>query len=37
MNTNIFWGKKFIALIRERTSPIERPPLVSELSANFCG
>jgi hypothetical protein len=36
MNTNIFWGIKFIALVRERTTPIERPPLVSELSAKLC-
>jgi hypothetical protein len=26
-----------VALIRERTMPIERPPLVGEVSANFCG
>jgi hypothetical protein len=25
------------ALVRERTIPIERPPLVGEVSANFCG
>jgi hypothetical protein len=26
-----------MALIRERTIPIERLPLVGEVSANFCG
>jgi hypothetical protein len=26
-----------VALVRERTIPIERPPLVGEVSANFCG
>jgi hypothetical protein len=26
-----------VAWIRERTIPIERPPLVGEVSANFCG
>jgi hypothetical protein len=25
------------ALVRERTIPTERPPLVGEVSANFCG
>jgi hypothetical protein len=29
--------KKAMALIRERTIPTERPPLVDEVSANFCG
>jgi hypothetical protein len=27
----------FVALVRERTIPIERPPHVGEVSANFCG
>jgi hypothetical protein len=27
----------FWAWVRERTIPIERPPLVGEASANFCG
>jgi hypothetical protein len=27
----------FVARIRERTIPTERPPLVSEVSADFCG
>jgi hypothetical protein len=26
-----------VALVRKRTIPIERPPLVGEVSANFCG
>jgi hypothetical protein len=26
-----------MALVRERTTPTERPPLVSVFSANFCG
>jgi hypothetical protein len=26
-----------VAWVRERTIPIERPPLVGEVSANFCG
>jgi hypothetical protein len=26
-----------VALVRERTTPTERPPLVGEVSANFCG
>jgi hypothetical protein len=26
-----------MALVRERTTPTERPPLVGEVSANFCG
>jgi hypothetical protein len=27
----------FVALVPERTIPTERPPLVGEVSANFCG
>jgi hypothetical protein len=26
-----------VALVRERTVPTERPPLVGEVSGNFCG
>jgi hypothetical protein len=26
-----------VALVHERTIPTERPPLVGEVSANFCG
>jgi hypothetical protein len=26
-----------VAFVRERTIPTERPPLVGEVSANFCG
>jgi hypothetical protein len=29
--------KNSVALVRERTVPTERPPLVGEVSANFCG
>jgi hypothetical protein len=28
---------KSVALARKRTIPTERPPLVGEVSANFCG
>jgi len=28
--------KNFVALVRERTIPTERPPPVGEVSANFC-
>jgi hypothetical protein len=27
----------FVALVRARIIPTERPPLVGEVSANFCG
>jgi hypothetical protein len=27
----------FVVLVRERTIPTERPPLVGEVTANFCG
>jgi len=26
-----------VSLVRERTIPTERPPLVGEVGANFCG
>jgi hypothetical protein len=26
-----------VALVRERTIPIERPPLLGDVSTNFCG
>jgi hypothetical protein len=29
--------KKTIVLVRERTIPTERPPLVGEVIANLCG
>jgi hypothetical protein len=29
--------KNSVALVRKRTVPTERPPLVCEVSANFCG
>jgi hypothetical protein len=28
--------KNFVAIVRERTIPTERKPLVGEVSANFC-
>jgi hypothetical protein len=28
--------KNSVALVREQTIPTERPPLVDEVSANFC-
>jgi hypothetical protein len=33
-NVHIYYS---VALVRERTIPTERPPLVGEVSANFCG
>jgi hypothetical protein len=37
----IYFVKKtklnFVALVRKRTMPTERLPLVSEISAKFCG
>jgi hypothetical protein len=27
----------FVALVRKRTTPIERPPLVGEVNSNFSG
>jgi hypothetical protein len=35
INNNII--KNLVALVRERTIRTERPPLVGEVSANFCG
>jgi hypothetical protein len=29
--------KNSVASVRKRTIPTERPPLVGQLSANFCG
>jgi hypothetical protein len=29
--------KNSVALVRKRTIPTKRPPLVGEVSANFCG
>jgi hypothetical protein len=31
------WKLNSVALVRKRTIPIERPPLVGEVSTNFCG
>jgi hypothetical protein len=33
----LIWLKNSVALARERTISTERPPLVGEVSANFCG
>jgi hypothetical protein len=30
-------NNNFMALVRKRTIPTERPPLVDEVAANFCG
>jgi hypothetical protein len=30
-------NKNSVALVRKRTIPTERPQLVGEVSANFCG
>jgi hypothetical protein len=43
--SSVYWGTVLqagrltnpVALVRERTIPTERPPLVGEVSANFCG
>jgi hypothetical protein len=29
--------KNSVAVVRKQTIPTERPPLVGEVSANFCG
>jgi hypothetical protein len=37
-NNKISWGGgDFVALAHKRTKPTERPLLVCEVSANFCG
>jgi hypothetical protein len=38
-HTNIKFKKKInsVALVREQTIPTERPPLVGQVTANFCG
>jgi hypothetical protein len=36
-NTLLLKQNKFRGLSRERIVPNERPPLVGEVSANFCG
>jgi hypothetical protein len=33
----VFFITNSVALVRERTTPTERPPLVGEVSANFYG
>jgi hypothetical protein len=35
--TNLNKTINSVACVRERTIPTERPPLVGEVSANFCG
>jgi hypothetical protein len=32
-----FHNNNSVALVRERTIPTKRPPLVGDVSANFCG
>jgi hypothetical protein len=34
---NITNKKNSVACVRERTIPTERPPIVGDVSANFCG
>jgi hypothetical protein len=34
---NILWKRNSVVLVRKRTISIERPPLVGEVSSNFCG
>jgi hypothetical protein len=36
-NNNNNNNNNFVALVRERTIPTERPLLLGEVSANFCG
>jgi hypothetical protein len=33
---NVHARTKSVALVRERTIPTERPPLVAEVNADFC-
>jgi hypothetical protein len=35
--SKLFFFSFSVALVRERTIPTERPPLVGEVSGNFCG
>jgi hypothetical protein len=37
MSINKKTKKNSVALVRKRTIPTERPPLVGEISANLCG
>jgi hypothetical protein len=37
LSHNILQPTNSVALVRERTIPTERPPLVGEVSANCCG
>jgi hypothetical protein len=36
-DTEVSYKKKSMVWVRERTIPTERPPLVGEVIANFCG
>jgi hypothetical protein len=36
MELVVLFHTNSVALVRERTIPTERPPLVGEVSANFC-
>jgi hypothetical protein len=36
-NPSLYTELNTVALVRKRTIPTERPPLVGEVSANFCG
>jgi hypothetical protein len=33
----VLYKTNSVALVRERTIPTEKPPLIGEVSANFCG
>jgi hypothetical protein len=37
LNNNNNDNDNSVVLVRERTIPTERPPLVGDVSANFCG
>jgi hypothetical protein len=37
INSFYIYLKNSVALVRKRTIPTERPPLVGGVSANFCG
>jgi hypothetical protein len=37
VSVSVLYPTNSVALVRERTIPTERPPLVGEFSANFCG
>jgi hypothetical protein len=37
IDTVTFSLKNSVVIVRKRTMPTERPPLVGKVSANFCG